>query len=137
MKKTVLFFFFLVMLSACADKKPANLLPQSQMTDLLYEMVLIGAIESSSYQKDTIYVVQTPEALLQKYNLDSLSFAEQHRYYLKNQPQIYADMFDSIQHRYQRKVEELGGVKSPIENTKKNLMKSLVDQDSVVEKSEK
>lgn len=106
MRKIVGLGLSILFLLACTDQKPKNLLPQPDMTDLLYELALVGAIESSSFQQDTVYITQTPKNLLAKYNLDSLSFVEQHRYYLKYQPQVYVEMFDSIQQRFLRKAEE-------------------------------
>src|SRR5690606_3093975 len=131
MKKIVLFTFSMLIFWACTDKKPKNLLPQSEMTDLLYELVLIGAIESSSYRQDTVYVTQMPENLLEKYHLDSLEFAKQHRYYLQYEPQIYADMMDTIQNRFLQKVEKLGVKKTQTIKKNNKLLKTIVKKDSV------
>lgn len=133
MRKIILFVVLMITFWACADKKPKNLLSQSDMTDLLYELVLIGAIESSSYQQDTIYITQTPEDLLKKYELDSLGFVEQHRYYLRHEPQVYAEMLDTIQNKFRQKAEELGGTKPDTEKTKK-ILKSTIKRDSLTSK---
>src|SRR5690606_15337245 len=133
MRKIVLLTFLMITFWACAVKKPMKLLLQSVMTDLLYELVLIGAIESSSYQQDTIYITQTPEDLLKKYELDSLGFVEQHRYYLRQEPQVYAEMLDTIQNKFRQKAEELGGTKPDTEKTKK-ILKSTINRDSLTSK---
>lgn len=133
MRKIILFVVLMITFWACADKKPKNLLSQSDMADLLYELVLIGAIESSSYQQDTIYITQTPEDLLKKYELDSLGFVEQHRYYLRHEPQVYAEMLDTIQNKFRQKAEEQGGTKPDTEKTKK-ILKSTINRDSLTSK---
>lgn len=101
------YIFSMVLLFSCSkEQKPDGLLSKEKMTDLLYDLTLQSSLQSSVIQKkDSLLIIESADDILKKYQLDSISFKEQHRYYI-NQPEMYATMFDSIQKRLDRAIKK-------------------------------
>ncbi|MXN92135.1 DUF4296 domain-containing protein [Flavobacterium sp. Sd200] len=83
MKKLV-FILFAVLAVACNENtapKPDKLLDKNEMVDILYDITLLQSIKS--YQPATLDSnnVNTHNYIYRKYNIDSLTFAQNHLYY--------------------------------------------------------
>lgn len=104
MKKITLFIFLLTILGCSKTiEKPAKFLEKDQMTNLMFELSLLTA-SRSNYTQDSIFKGLTPQNVLEKYNLDSLSFIELNNYYIQH-PEVYFEIFDSINSRLQKKIK--------------------------------
>lgn len=103
------FFLLLVVLSifSCGEKieKPKKFLEKEEMTNLLYDLTLLTS-GRSLYTNDSIWKEYTAQNIFMKYDLDSLSFVALNDYYVKH-PAIYAEIYDSINKRYQLKIQEI------------------------------
>lgn len=104
--KKIAIVFVMFSIFSCTEKieKPKKFLEKEEMTNLLYELALLSSSRSYAY-KDTLLSEFSPLNILVKYDLDSLSFIENNNYYIK-QPKLYAEMYDSINVRLQRKIKE-------------------------------
>jgi len=103
MKKITL-FMFLSLLLGCSDKieKPEKFLEKEDMTNLLYDLTLYSSAKSFQTE-DSIIKVYSQSNIFIKYGLDSLSFAQLNDYYIKH-PEIYAQIFDTINKRFQKQI---------------------------------
>lgn len=109
------------MAAACKDrpiKTPDNLIEESQMVDILYDLSVLDAMKSQGFGPDKNY--PTPKELLKKkYKVDSLTFAENSKYYaadIKN----YKKMYDKVKERLNEESAKINGgnsasVATPVE----------------------
>jgi hypothetical protein len=83
--KKLLAFSLLLLFFGCAKKetpKPANLIPEDTMVDILYDINLLQSLRNTNY---AVYAQQNinPETYIYtKYSIDSLQFAESNQYYI-------------------------------------------------------
>ena len=92
------------LLLSCSDKieKPEKFLEKEEMTNLIYDLTLLSS--SRMYQhEDSLIKKITPQAVLSKYGLDSLSFVELNNYYI-NQPKVYGQLYDSVNQRFKKEI---------------------------------
>lgn len=103
--KKITIFLFLLSIFGCSKtiEKPAKFLDKNEMTDLMFELSLVTA-SRSNYSKDSVFKEVLPQNILSKYNLDSLSFIELNNYYIQ-QPEIYLEIYDSINNRLQKRIK--------------------------------
>lgn len=77
----LLIFFFL----SCAKEKiqkPANLIPEEKMVEILYDINLLQALRNTNYTVFTQKNINPEEYIYKKYSIDSLQFAESNQYYI-------------------------------------------------------
>jgi len=93
-------------LLSCSKKieKPKKFLEQKEMINLLYDLNLFTSMQIFS-NDDTLVKNMSSKTILKTYGLDSLAFLELNNYYL-NQPEVYEVIFDSINKRFKKKIEE-------------------------------
>lgn len=127
MKKITL-FLFLILLIGCNKtiEKPAKFLDKGEMTNLMFELSLLTA-SRSNYSQDSIFKSVLPQNVLGKYNLDSLSFAELNNYYIQH-PEIYAEIYDSINKRLQDRIKYFEGLPEDPRDTIKNRQIMKIDK---------
>ncbi len=98
MKKIVLFFFGVLFLS-CGEKvveEPENLIPKEKMTHILYDLALLNSTKSafsSDFNKTGIDIM---EFLYEKYDIDSVQFAQSDLYYA-SVPLEYQSMYEDVE----------------------------------------
>ncbi|MFC4220972.1 DUF4296 domain-containing protein [Flagellimonas marina] len=108
MKKAILFIFGLLFL-ACGEKvveEPENLIPKEKMTDILYDLAILNATKSSFssvFEKTGIDIM---EFLYEKYDIDSIQFAESDLYYA-SVPLEYQSIYEDIDARIERRKEAM------------------------------
>ncbi|MFP4844873.1 DUF4296 domain-containing protein [Winogradskyella sp. PE311] len=102
-------FIILSLFLACVgnDKpsKPANLIPKSDMENILHDLYIINGakgvnrklLEKNGFQPET-YV-------LNKYNIDSLQFANSNKYYAFD-TEVYKSIIDNVKSRLEREKED-------------------------------
>ncbi len=95
----ILFVFFAI---SCQDiqpvKSPANLIDQAKMEEILYEIAIINAARGYDIQKLSKYGVAPETYVFEKYNIDSLQYAENVSYY-SSDIESYKEMYLTIQKR--------------------------------------
>lgn len=105
MEKIALLFVLIFFLS-CEKSidKPEIFLEKEEMTNVLYDITLYTSMRSFQ-ETDSVVKAMTTQHVLKKYGLDSLSFAKLNAYYIQ-QPKIYEEMFDTINKRFKKHVEQ-------------------------------
>jgi len=125
MKK--LFFPFLaifILITSCNDavvKKPENLIAEDKMVDIIYDLSLLDAIKAQGTTTQKSYPTAS-EFLKKKYNVDSITFANNSKYYasdIKN----YKKMYDRVKDRLNEENAKLNGVKPAQQTEEQGVVK--------------
>ena len=125
MKK--LFFPFLtifILITSCnetAVKAPDNLIDENKMVDIIYDLSLLDAIKTQGIANQQSYPTTT-EFLKKKYNIDSITFANNSKYYasdIKN----YKKMYDRVKDRLNEENAKLNGGKLVKQNEEQGVVK--------------
>ena len=118
MKKILLLFGFLFLLISCdfgIIKKPKNQLSREQMVDMIYDLSVLEAMKS---QNTSGIIYPSPTQLLKKkYQIDSLTFAQNSKYYsadIKEYKKIYAE----VQARLEGSISKFNGGKKQVSQTR-------------------
>lgn len=77
----LLIFFFL----SCAKEKiqkPAHLIPEEKMVEILYDINLLQAVKNTNYTVFTQKNIDPEEYIYKKYSIDSLQFVQSNQYYI-------------------------------------------------------
>lgn len=112
MKKLLLPFFaiFLVFVSCNQSviHPPENLIDENKMVDIIYDLSLLDAIKTQGNNQQSY--PSTSEFLKKKYQIDSVTFANNSKYYasdIKN----YKKMYDRVKDRLNEENAKLNGGK--------------------------
>ena len=87
-----------VLLLSCAEEvvdKPKRLIPKDTIVNMLHDLALLSAAESSFPQTLNTYGTEPTEFLYQKYDTDSVQFAQSHLYYASF-PLQYEAMYKAV-----------------------------------------
>lgn len=107
--KNLVSAFFLIFLVSCSNtEKPT--LSQEKMVDVLYDLTLSSSARNVASKRDTIQYVVVYQDILKKHGIDSVKFVKAQEIYQKN-PEVYAVIYDSVQKRIQKKLEEVRATK--------------------------
>jgi len=107
MKKTTIFLLIIWLISSCKDtQKPKNIISEDKMMDILYDLTILQAIHSNDYKLLSSYDLKPETFIYQKYNIDSLQFIENHRYYISNIDK-YEKMIEKIIDRAEAKKDSI------------------------------
>lgn len=85
MKKILTFSLLILLLLGCTKEKtqkPANLIPEDKMVEILYDINLLQALRNTNYSVYTQENINPEEYIYKKYSIDSLQFAESNQYYI-------------------------------------------------------
>lgn len=85
MKKTLAFLLLILFLFSCAKEKiqkPANLIPEDTMVEILYDINLLQALRNTNYAVYSQKNINPETYIYKKYNIDSLQLAESNQYYI-------------------------------------------------------
>lgn len=125
MKKLLLPFFaiFLVVVSCNQSvvQPPENLIDENKMVDILYDLSLLDAIKIQGNNTQQTFP-STTEFLKKKYQIDSVTFANNSKYYasdIKN----YKKMYDRVKERLNEENSKLNGGKLPQQNEEQGVVK--------------
>lgn len=89
---------------ACGNplmEEPENLIPREKMSDILYDMALLDAIENSYPQVLSENDLQVMEFLYKKHGIDSLQFVQSDLYYA-SVPSEYQKIYEAVEERLTR-----------------------------------
>lgn len=82
--------------------KPNPFIEQSKMEDILYDVALLyGMQTTNSFVSDTVRKIQMKD-VFEKYNIDSLAFTENNRYYVLLKKGVYFDMQNRVMERLKK-----------------------------------
>jgi len=96
------------------------------MVDVLYDLTVSSSARSTANRRDTIQYVVDYKQLLKKHGIDSLKFIKAQKVYQQD-PDVYAVIYDSVQKRLQKKLEEVRATKVDSTEEKLNPVISIKD----------
>lgn len=111
MKKIILLFIVAILLFGCKDfyvNKPKKVIDENQMVEIIYELSLLEAMKSHDIGKPNNYPTAT-EFLKTKYKIDSLTFAQNTKYYATDVEE-YKKMYEKVKEKMNKKMNSLNGV---------------------------
>ncbi|GAA0872502.1 hypothetical protein GCM10009117_16490 [Gangjinia marincola] len=112
-------------------EKPDDLIAQEKMVDILTELSLLNAAKNFSKKKLEETGIQPTLYIYERYDVDSLQFAQSNNYY-SEQPEQYTAIFEKVKKRLEAKKKILDSVKK-IEDKRKDSIKKIEKkiQDSI------
>lgn len=112
MKHTILFFIGLFLMVSCAEKvveEPENLIPKEQMMDILHDLAIFNAAQSSASRKFKDSGIDIMGFIYKKYNIDSTQFSQSDLYYA-SLPLEYQAIYEGVESRVKRKKDILEAI---------------------------
>lgn len=109
MKQVVVIFCVALLLLSCQKdmNKPNPFIEQSKMEDILYDMALLyGMQATNSFATDTVKTIQVND-VFEKYQIDSLTFTTNNRYYVMLKKGVYLDMQNRVMDRLKKEKERI------------------------------
>ncbi|MDY0088984.1 MAG: DUF4296 domain-containing protein [Flavobacteriaceae bacterium] len=101
MRELLYIIIGLVVLSSCRNseiKKPDNLISKSKMEDIIYDLALLEAIQSTNPGILTNNHINPYTYVYNKYEIDSVQLAESNKYYALD-IKGYGRMYDNVKMR--------------------------------------
>lgn len=123
--KNLVSAFFLIILVGCSNTEKAEI-PQEKMVDVLYDLTVSSSARSTANRRDTVQYVVDYKQILKKHGIDSLKFIKAQKVYQQD-PDMYAVIYDSVQKRLQKKLEEVRATKVDSTEEKLNPVISIKD----------
>lgn len=123
-KLPLVFLAIFTLMLSCKDTvvpKPKKLIDENQMEDIIYDLSLLDAIKSQGYSNKQNYP-STTVFLKKKYNIDSVTFANNSKYYaadIKN----YKKMYERVKERLNLENINLNGEKPSKDNEDQGVVK--------------
>ncbi len=128
--------FFILMLGcmffACKDEiieKPKKLIDQKTMVEILYDLTILDALKANQSSILTDNNIDPNQYIYQKYNIDSLQFVQNNKYYATD-VKAYKKMYEIIEKRLEEQTilndSILKKTKQPISTKKQNPREKLV-----------
>ena len=97
---------------SCGNKlmeEPENLIPSEKMSDILYDMALLDAIDNSYPQVLSENDLKVMEYLYKKHRVDSLQFVQSDLYYA-SVPAEYQKIYEAVEERLTQKRDSISDV---------------------------
>ena len=114
---------------SCKEKliePPEDLIPQAEMTEILYDLALLNGLKSTNATVLDKYEIETMPYLYKKYEIDSLQFIKSDEYYA-SVPAIYQTMYSTIQGRLDNKKEEFDKLRQQKTDSARSKSKKVRD----------
>lgn len=115
--KNLIPIFFLIFLIGCSNTEKAEV-SQEKMVDVLYDLTVASSARNTANRRDTVQYVVDYKQILKKHGIDSLKFIKAQKIYQQD-PDVYAVIYDSVQKRLQKKLEEVRA--SKVDSTEEKL----------------
>jgi hypothetical protein len=112
MMERYLTVLFCLLVISCGNKlmeEPENLIPREKMSDILYDMALLDAIDNSYPQVLSENDLKVMEFLFKKYGIDSLQFVQSDLYYA-SVPADYQKIYEAVEERLTQKRDSISEV---------------------------
>ncbi|MDT0606656.1 DUF4296 domain-containing protein [Croceitalea rosinachiae] len=103
-KRTSCFFILIMVIVSCAEKviePPENLIPKEKMTNILYDLAILNAAESTDPNALKNHHIETMPYLFEKYTIDSVQFSQSDLYYA-SLPLEYEGIYEAIEARLEK-----------------------------------
>lgn len=97
--------FFLLSCLDAAVEKPSNLIDESVMEEVLYDLSLLDAIQTQNPYSTENKIMNPKEYIYKKYKIDSVQFTQSNRYYV-SQIEQYKKMYDNVSARIDREKKQ-------------------------------
>ena len=111
MKKFCFYFLFgLILLISCQTNKKVNIISQDKMVNMLLDLSIIKSINNLNYEKNQLIIPPEDFFILQKYNIDSLNWELNKKYYSKR-PKLLASIYSRVQDSLEKKIDSLKNLK--------------------------
>lgn len=127
------FLFFFLLSVGCQDvqktPQPDNLIPKEKMVEVLTEVALLHG--ARSYNKNLLEEkgIDPSSYVYEKYNIDSLQFAQSSNYYAENVKQ-YQEIFASVKERLEALRVKYDTIRKR-EERKKDSLRKLKENDTL------
>lgn len=82
-------------------KKPDNLIPEAQMTELLYDVYVVNSAKGVNRKALEVNGIIPEDYILSKHNIDSAQFAESNKYYSFN-TENYKNIVTKVKERLEK-----------------------------------
>lgn len=106
-KKIVLMLGGFFLMSCTKDvEKPDKLLTEQQMVEILYDISLLEALRTNSSHLLEQNQISAKTFILDKYKVDSLTFAQNNAYFGGDYKK-YKSIMDAVQQKFSQEVEQL------------------------------
>lgn len=130
MKQVFLTFLLTLVLFSCQKQdKPNPFIETNKMEDILYDVAVLSGIQSTnSFAIDTIKAIGL-EDIFKKYQIDSLAFMENNRYYIAQKKSVYYNMQMRVMDRLKKEKEKIDSL---VLKDKPELSSLQVAKDTVV-----
>jgi len=111
--KTLLLAFLLVFIS-CANtvEKPKKLIDKDKMVDILFDIALLEAVKSQNINGG-ISSKKANEFLFKKYQIDSLQWEENNKYYASDIEE-YKKMYQEVKRRLEEETQKANGTSTEV-----------------------
>lgn len=123
--KNLVSVFFIIIIVGCSNTEKAEV-SQEKMVDVLYDLTVSSSARSTANRRDTVQYVVDYKQILKKHGIDSLKFIKAQKVYQQD-PDVYAVIYDSVQKRLQKKLEEVRATKVDSTEEKLNPVISIKD----------
>lgn len=106
------FFIFIlsfVLFLSCGKniiEKPKNMLSESQMEALMYDLAILESAKNTDYQLFDSINFDAKESIYSKYNMDSISLSENMIYYT-SLPKKYNEIITNVEKRIKKERDSL------------------------------
>lgn len=151
--KPILYFLLACLAISCQDiqpvEKPVNLIEKATMQEIIYDIAIVNGARGYDMQKLSRYGVAPETYVFDKYDIDSLQYAQSVAYYssdIESYKEMYLDIqkrvekeflhFDSIAKKEKKVKDSLRTEKARSLQKKKDSLK-LIGQDTIIGKKEK
>jgi len=123
--KNLVSVVFLIILIGCSKTEKAEV-SQEKMVDVLYDLTVSSSARNTANRRDTVQYVVDYKQILKKHGIDSLKFIKAQKIYQRN-PDVYAVIYDSVNKRIQKKLEEVRATKPDTTEEKLNPVINVKD----------
>ena len=100
----------LIFFISCQNSKVDNIIPQDKMVSMLLDLTIIKSINNLNYEENQLIISPEDFFILQKYNVDSLNWETNKKYYSKR-PKLLALIYGRVQDSIEKKIDSLKKLK--------------------------
>lgn len=102
----ILLFFIIICCKKPAIEPPKKLINEATMVSILYDLALLDAIRSINNSSLVVRQLNSPECIYKKYNIDSLQFAINNKFYASDVSN-YAKIYEKVNLMFETKKTEI------------------------------
>ena len=100
----------LFLIYSCQKSSDIKIISQDKMVKMLLDLSIIKSINNLNYEKNQLIISPEDFFILQKYNVDSLNWELNKKYYSKR-PKLLALIYGRVQDSLGKKIDSLKNLK--------------------------